>query len=73
MGRPARVLDVEHVLYPLAVEWLARGMAVEVGAPPLRAVGFVGGREQFRLDGGASDAERAIREALGVHGNQEGA
>ena len=69
----ARVLDVEHALYPMAVEWLARGMAVEVGAPPLGTVGFVGGREQFRLDGGADDAEQAIREALGIHGNQEGA
>lgn len=67
----ARVLDIEHALYPLAVEWLARGMAAETGAPSLGTAGFPGGREQFGLDGGAGDAARAIREALGIHGNQE--
>jgi formyltetrahydrofolate-dependent phosphoribosylglycinamide formyltransferase len=68
----ARVLDIEHALYPVAVEWLARRMTARGGAPPLGTDGFAGGAEQFKL-GGAGEPERAIREALGIHSSEEGA
>jgi formyltetrahydrofolate-dependent phosphoribosylglycinamide formyltransferase len=60
----ARVLEVEHVLYPLAIEWLARQVAG--GDPPeRRAAGFARstGARSFTLDG-ATAVRAEVRRAL---------
>lgn len=67
----ARVLRVEHVLYPAAVEWLARVLAAAEGDDAARAVRAAepvaaGDSICFRLEEGAEPDRRGIHRMFGL-------
>lgn len=67
----ARVLEVEHVVYALGVEWLARQLghedpaALQSRTPEIEPGGIATGAERFKLTE-AVDLETEVRRVLGV-------
>ena len=60
-----RVLEVEHILYPAAVEWLVRTIGAARGAPSLPPPA-TGGAGAFTLDRTEAPDPGAIRRTLGL-------